>query len=183
MTWDGAPDVVFKRPDKGGQRLWHSAWVDHAQEYSFRRQAAFVIAHTGGTGVLSQGTSDWKNYQVSADVVTHLAAAGGIAAYVQGINRYYALLLCDDQHVRLVKRRDEQVTLAEAPFKWEINQPYKLTLQVEDDCLQGWVNGQAFFNLRDTDDPLPNGGVGLVCADGSIMTDSVSVKPVRNSRS
>ncbi|MCC6804322.1 MAG: ADP-ribosylglycohydrolase family protein [Anaerolineae bacterium] len=176
LTWGGAPDVVLKRPEKG-HRLWRSAWVDHVQEFGFRRHAALVIAHTGGTGVLSQGTGDWKNYQASAEIVTHLTAAGGIAAYVQGINRYYALLLCDDQHVRLVKRLDEQVALAEAPFNWEINQPYQLTLQVTGDRLQAWIDGQALFDVRDTTDPLPGGGVGLVCADGSIMCDSVSVKP------
>lgn len=176
LTWSGAPDVVLKRPEKG-HRLWRSAWVDHVQEFSFRRHAALVIAHTDGMGVLSQGTRDWTNYQASAEITTHLIAAGGIAAYVQGINRYYALLLCDDQHVRLVKQLDDPITLAEAPFNWEINQPYKLTLQVTGDRLQAWIDGQAFFDVRDTTDPLPGGGVGLVCCAGSIMCDSVSVSP------
>ncbi len=177
LTWGGSPDVVFKRPEKG-HRLWRSAWVDHVQEFGFRRHAALVIAHSDGTGVLSQGTEDWKDYRVSATISSYLTASGGIAARVQGINRYYALLLCDDQQVRLVKRFDEQTTLAEAPFAWETDTPYELTLQVEKNHLRGWVNGQAFFDLEDNENPLSAGGVGLVCTDGSIMTDCVSVKPV-----
>src|SRR5690606_1583582 len=138
----------------------------------------YTIAHSGGTGLLSQGTRDWVDYQVSATVRSHLMTAGGIAARVQGINRYYALLLGDDGKARLVKRLDEDTVLAEADCDWQSNVEYQLTLRVEGSRLQGWVNDQALFDVQDSHQPLQSGGIALLCADGSIMADVVSVKPV-----
>jgi ADP-ribosylglycohydrolase len=177
LTWSGAPDVVFKRPENGRQ-MWRRAWVDHVQQFSLRRHAAYCIAHSGGTGVLYQGTSDWKDYRVSATVSSYLTAAGGLAARVQGANRYYALLLCDDQKARLVKALDNQTTLAEADFAWEWDKGYNLALQVEGNRLQGWIGGRQVFDIEDRDQPLLAGGVALVCRDGTIMTDAVRVQPV-----
>lgn len=177
LTWGGAPDVVFKRPENGRQ-MWRRAWVDHVQQFSLRRHAAYCIAHSGGMGVLYQGTSDWKDYRVSATVSSYLTAAGGVAARVQGANRFYALLLCDDQKVRLMKALDDQTTLAEADFAWEWDKGYELALQVEGNRLKGWAGGQQIFDIEDNDQPLQAGGVALVCQDGTIMTDAVRVQPV-----
>ena len=47
-----------------------------------------------------------------------MAKAAGIAARVQGLRRYYALLLCDDGKARLIKALDGDTVLAEAEFPW-----------------------------------------------------------------
>ncbi|MBZ0299180.1 MAG: ADP-ribosylglycohydrolase family protein [Anaerolineae bacterium] len=181
LAWAGAPDVTFKRPERG-YRLWRQAWVDHVQEFGLRRHSAYSIAQNEGTGLLYQGTRDWTDYRVSSAVRSYLVKAGGVAARVQGINRYYALLLGDDQTIRLVKKLDDQITLAEAPFAWASDTPYELALQVENHRLQGWVDGQPVFDVQDDDHPLLAGGVALICTEGSIMTDAVRVQPVETPR-
>jgi len=45
-----------------------------------------------------------------------LMARGGIGIRAQGMRRYYALLLCDDNKVRLVKALDGDQIMAEADF-------------------------------------------------------------------
>lgn len=179
LTWKGAPDVTFRRPESG-RLMWRRAWVDHVQQYRFSRYAVFLIAHTAGTGLLSQGTGDWTDYQVSATVFSYLMTSGGIAARVQGVNRYYALLLGADQKARLVKKLDDETVLAETDFHWQSDQNYELMLRVEGNCLQGWIDNQLLFDVQDNHQTLSCGGVALLCEDGSIMTDAISVKPVRH---
>jgi hypothetical protein len=97
---------------------------------------------------------------------------------VQGINRYYALLLCADQKIRLIKKLDTEMVLAEADFHWDWNTEYKLALEVEGNQLRGWVNGEQQFNVTDAHETLSAGGVALVVEDGSLMTNAVSVEAI-----
>ena len=53
--------------------------------------------------MIIQGTREWTDYEVRADVTPHMVEAAGLAARVQGMKRYYALNLCRGNKVRLVK--------------------------------------------------------------------------------
>jgi hypothetical protein len=176
LTWDGEPDVVFTRPAHGGT-LWRRAWVDALDLFDPHWPEPFRLVQNHGTGLLIQGTREWRDYQVEARVTPHLAEAAGIAARVQGLRRYYALLLCAGGKARLVKALDGDTVLAEAEFEWEFGQTYDLRLQVTGDRVEAWVDGQRLFDLRDADRPLEGGAVALVCAEGRIATDAVTVRP------
>jgi len=102
-------------PTTGGS-LWQQAWVNGAHHFDAWFTEAFRISQNSGTGLIMQGGRDWDDYEVSAAVVPHMSAEAGIAARVQGLQRYYALLLCQDQTVRLVKVLDERTVLAEIPY-------------------------------------------------------------------
>ena len=60
----------------------------------------------------------------------HLARSFGVAARVQGLKRYYALRLTVEGSAQLVRELDGTTVLAEAPFAWELYEPYRLTLTV-----------------------------------------------------
>jgi len=77
----------------------------------------FRLIQNRGRGLLIQGTREWTDYEVRAAVVPETVAGAGVAARVQGMRRYYALLLCDDDTIRLVRELDGATTLAEAPFR------------------------------------------------------------------
>ena len=116
LTWDGPPDVVLARP-AGGGTLWRRAWVQGVDQWETSwPPEAYHLAQNSGTGLLIQGTREWTDYAVEATVGTDLAQAVGIGARVQGMARYYALLLCRDNTVRLVKALDGKKVLAEAAF-------------------------------------------------------------------
>lgn len=123
------------------------------------------------------GTSEWTDYNVQASLTPHLVKAFGLAARVQGLERYYALLLSDRNTIRLIKRLDGEVVLAEQGFDWNFGQSYQLQLTVSGSQILASVDGILLCKVEDPDRPLSSGGIALVCEEGRIGTDEVSVNP------
>jgi hypothetical protein len=181
LTWDGPPDVVLTRPALGGT-MWRRAWVNGVDQFQPRQPEPFRLVHNHGTGLLMQGTRHWTDYRVSADVTPHMVTSAGIAARVQGLRRYYALLLCSDGKARLVKALHRHTLLAEMDFPWQFDETHHLSLQVVAAHqggvhLRAWIDGRQLFELDDTDRPLTGGGVALVCQEGRTATNAVTVRP------
>ncbi len=174
LTWDGSPDVILRRPLEEST-LWRQAWVDATDQTATRWPEAYRVVQNSETGLLIQGTRDWTDYRITAEITPHLAAGAGIAARVQGLRRYYALLLRNKDTVCLVKTLDGEVILASRSFQWAFGQAYVFTLQVTGSRLEAWLNGELLFDLEDTQRPLLNGAVALVCEEGRIATEKVDV--------
>ena len=176
LTWDGAPDVVLTRPAAGGT-MWRRAWVDGVVQYEARWPEPYRLVQNHGTGLLIQGTRAWTDYRASADLTAHLAAAAGLGARVQGMRRYYALLLCDDGMARLIKALDGDTVLAQAAFPWTVERTYVLSLQVVGIRIQAWIDDRLLFDVQDTDRPFSGGGVALICREGCVSSAAVTVHP------
>lgn len=192
LTWKGAANTTFKRPQSSGdvqrhqrfQRgsMWKRAWVssfDHRDGLGGLDvwPESFRLLQNEGRGMLSQGTRDWKNYSVSSTLTPHMAKSGGIAARVQGLNRYYALL-CDKDKVRLIKVLEDETVLAETEGGWQFGVPIKLSLDVIEDRLVGRVNGQIVLEASDSDHSFDAGGIALVAEEGRVGCEEVNVKPL-----
>lgn len=176
LTWDGEPSVTFTRPPHGGQ-MWQRAWVNGVDRFETGWPESFRLIQNEGTGLLIQGTREWTDYRVSAALTIHLASAAGIAARVQGMRRYYALLLGRDGRARLVKALDGETVLAETDFPWGFGQTHGLMLEVRGPRLRAWIDAQPIFDLSDDDRPLSGGGVALVCKEGCVGCEAVTVRP------
>lgn len=181
LTWDGAADLALTRPEWGGQ-MWHRAWVSGVDHFGMHWPEAFRLSQDRGVGLLMQGTRRWNDYRVSADVTPHLGEAVGIAARVQGMRRYYALLLCNDGEVCLVKALDGETVLAKDDFSWEPERAYTLSLEVVGARLQAWIDDQLVFDVRDVDSPLAGGGVAFVVEEGCLSSTAMTVQPARRPR-
>jgi ADP-ribosylglycohydrolase len=182
LTWDGAPTVSFRRPNHAG-RMWRRAWVnglDHEDRLELLDYwpDTYRVIQDEGRGLLIQGTREWTDYQVTTPITPHLFKAGGVAARVQGMRRYYALLLKDESCVQLVKALDGETMLAEAPFVWRFGRTYTLSLQVRGNQIIATVDGQTVLEYRDDHRPLMSGAVALVCEEGRFGCESVVVQPV-----
>jgi ADP-ribosylglycohydrolase len=175
LTWEGTPRVAFSKPRTGGT-MWRRAWVNGIDQYEHRWPEDYRLVQNEGTGLLIQGAREWANYEVSAQITPHLARAAGIAACVQGMRRYYALLLEEGQ-VRLVKALDGEQVLASAERAWLFGASYRLRLRVVGSSIQGWVDDQLLVAVADGDRPLLSGAIGLVCAEGRAAVDQVAVEP------
>jgi len=175
LTWDGAPQVEFKRPAQPGE-MWRKAWVNGVDDWAPHWREAFHVTQNEGIGLLLQGTRQWQDYQVEARVTPLLLSSGGIAARVQGMRRYYALLFKRPGKVQLVKMLDEQSVLAEKDFAWEFDHEYALRLKVDGSRLQGWIDGKLLFDLQDAAAPLTCGGIALVVEEGCLACDAVAVQ-------
>jgi ADP-ribosylglycohydrolase len=182
LTWDGEPDVVLTRPASGNKPwepplVWRRAWANGMDMWEVWWPESYRLCQNSGRGLIIQGTRQWHDYQVSAQVTSTLMSAGGVAARVRGMRRYYALLLCRGGVARLVKVRDDETTLAECEFAWEVEKPYEMRLVVNGAHLRGWVGNQLLFDLNDEHAPLLSGGIALVCEEGTLKVDRVEVKP------
>ncbi len=180
LTWDGSPEVVWDQPPGGGQ-MWLRAWVPAVDHWnrSWLPGMAFTLVHNRGTGLAIQGTRAWRDYGVEAEVRPHLVASGGLAARVQGLERYYALLLVPGSRVRLIKVRHGSAVLAEASLDWELDQTHRLALEVDGARLRGWVDGNLLLDVLDGDRPLESGAVALVVEEGRLDVGAVHVRPAR----
>ncbi len=175
LTWDGPPNVTLACPASGGT-MWRQAWVNGIDQFQ-GWGGEYRLIQNEGTGLLIQGSREWSDYTVSAALNLHMVAAGGIAARVQGMRRYYALLLCRDGKARLIKSLDGEQVLAETPFTWQFGEIHAFQLCVEGARLRGEIDGQVVLEAKDADRPLTGGAVALVCRAGRMMTDAVTVRP------
>ena len=190
LTWEGEPDVTFARPDSPIDRrrrgmsfplMWRRAWIDGVDSYDFWWPESFRLVQNRGRGLLITGTREWRDYEVKTDLTLHLCKAAGIAARVQGMHRYYALLLgraADGRGVaRLVRALDGDTVLAEADFPWEYGETHTFSLRVTGDRLQGSIDNldETLFDV--TDSELDGGGIALVVEEGRVMSDEVVVRP------
>jgi hypothetical protein len=97
---------------------------------------------------------------------------------VQGLKRYYAVLLGNDQMARLVKMDDRETVLAETPFQWEVFTPYTLALTADGDTLTGTINGTVKLTATDPDSRLSAGGAGFVIEEGTMGSEAITVSPI-----
>ena len=147
LRWDGEPNVVFTPPPEGGE-MWHIAWVNGVDQCERWWPESFRLAQNQGRGLLIQGSRLWRDYTVSAPINLHLARAAGIAARVQGMCRYYALLLTSGGEAQLVRVCDGETVLAKAAFPWRYGSTHDFSLQVKGTQLAGGIDGQQLFTSK-----------------------------------
>jgi hypothetical protein len=153
--------------------------VDHWEWWSGE---PFRLVKNEGRGLAITGTRQWRDYRFDAVIrPAFLSASGGLAVYVQGMQRYYALELVQGG-VRLVKALDGRRTLAESPYDFELWQEIAMGLEAagNEDAgihLRAWVDGRVIFDITDNERPLSSGAVAFVVEESHILAEHVSVRP------
>ena len=184
LSWEGPPNVTFQRPVESG-KMWKRQWVNAADFFEDGFGEAFRVIQNRGRGLVITGTREWTDYSVEATITPHLVKAFGLAARVQGLEQYYALLLSNRNTLKLVKRLDGEIVLAERAFAWEFGQPYHLQMTMKGNQILVSVDGAdkvLSFEIEDLPGPLSGGGIALVCEEGRIGTEEVSVRPEPDAR-
>ncbi len=185
LDWTGEPDVTLARPQEPGQ-MWRRAWVDAIDHFISRSDEPFDLAQDRGRGLAISGTRDWRNYTVSTTVTPHLADSTGLAVHVQGLRRYYAVLLSKTGVAQMVKVLDDTETvLASIPLEWTLDSPYAIAVTVTDDAeggahLDATVNGQplaATDPASDDGSRLTDGGIAFVVENGHVHGSAVTIRP------
>jgi len=183
LTWEGEPDVVLTRPFGSKERwepplVWRQAWVDAMDLWEVWWPEPYRLVQNEGRGLIMQGTREWRDYQVEADITPWLMDAGGIGARVQGLKRFYSLQLEKGNKIRLVKAMDGDTTLAEKDYEWEIHKCYSLKMKMSGNRIIAWVDGQLQFDVTDDDSPLACGGVAYVVDKGHISSQAMTLTPI-----
>jgi hypothetical protein len=174
IDWSGTPTTVFRRPP-GDSKMWLRAWINAVDHVGTRWTSPFHLSQNRGTGLFIQGSRDWQNYAVQSAIMSDPAKSFGLAARVQGLTRYYALLLGPNRMVRLIRNYDGIQVLAETPYIWNWSQRYRFNLEVNGSEIVGSLNGTELIRYHDSGSALVDGGIALVCEEGLIMTDEVAI--------
>jgi ADP-ribosylglycohydrolase len=172
---DGPPELRLRRPDEGGD-FWRFAWINSVSIFSKNFPAAFRISQSVGEGIIIHGTRQWGDYTVSSSIAVHLGHEGGLAFRVQGLRRFYAMLLSRDGYLRLVKVRDgKRTVLAEQAYAWALERPYQMSVTLNGNQIGCSIEGQSVFSVRDVTQPYENGGIGLLINEGALSTSEIRV--------
>ena len=174
LRWVGMPNVNFSRP-AGKGTMWRRAWVAAVDSYSSRPEP-YRLVQNQGTGLLIQGSREWTNYHLEADITPHLARRVGLAGRVQGLRRYYSLVLNEIGELQLNKMLNEETCLKSVPYDWSLGDTLVLSLTFDGDKLTGSVNGSPLIEVHDQ--ALDCGGIGLLIEEGRTSSQEVRVSPI-----
>lgn len=175
MAWSGTPDVTFRRP-KGTGDFWRRAWVSNVHFFSRRFVQDFRISQDRGEGMILQGTRDWTDYAVEADLMLHLGNHGGVVLRAQGQTRFYAARVTRGGRFQIVRQVDEvQDILADCPLEVGFEEPFTLTATLTGDRIAARIGE---VEIVATDATFAGGAMGLLVHEGALSATRIRVRPV-----
>ena len=189
LDWRGVPRAHLGRPGRqpaterplATEAPWRRAWANGVDLFENRaREEEFRLIQNAGIGLLIRGDRTWRDYTLTATVRLHMATAGGIGVRVrvQGMRRYYALLLTGSGKIRLVRRSDgEETILDEAPLGALADVPQRLTLTADGETITGSVGDRPALSASDA--TFDGGAVALLCTEGRIEVSGVHIAPLQ----
>ncbi len=173
LTWDGCPNVTFRRPE-GASDFWRRAWVSNVHFFSKHFPQDFRISQNRGEGMILQGTRDWTDYAIEADMMLHLGDHGGLVIRAHGQRRYYAAFVTRKGELQIVCRKDEQQTvLASRPLNVEFEKAFTMTLSAKGDRLSAQV-GDTVVEARDG--TFAGGAAGLIVYEGALSATRIHIR-------
>lgn len=165
LTWDGTPNGTFGKAAHGD--LWKRAWVNAVSSFepSWGDGLAYRVIQNDGTGLVTQGESEWTNYTVSVLLYPHLAKRLGLVGAVRGLRRYVALMMDEDRKIRLIEQRDNtRRILAESNTVWQPEEAQTLSLTITE---RGITANYGDETLTASGENLPTrGAIGLLADTG-----------------
>jgi ADP-ribosylglycohydrolase len=178
LRWGGSADVRLCRPREPSD-FWRRAWVNAVDNFSTSFPQAFRISQDRGEGMIIHGGRQWRDYRVETSLKAHLAEHMGVGVRVQGLRRFYAVLLERPDKLLLVRVRDgARSLLAEASFAWSFEKPYKFIVEADGRRISGTVDGVHLEACDDTEEALIEGGAAIIIQGGAASTDELLVAPV-----
>ena len=154
--------------------MWKSSWVNAVDKWEVGART-FRITKDSGRGIIITGNEAWKNYTVSADIAVQRLNTGGLAVRVQGLNRYYGLVINSSNKLQLIKVINEVNVLKEIDFNLEYFKNYKLSLKIKDNVLSAYLENKLVLAYEDKNNLLDSGAMGLIVEDGTLVTDEIVV--------
>ena len=175
LGWDGCPEFQFG-PGLSGGDFWRRAWVNGATRLTTRPTGVFRVSQDQGDGLVLQGSRDWSDYEVKAQVKVHLARHAGVVARARGLRRYYAARLTRQGQFQIVKVYDDlETVLAERPAALCLDQSQTLSLSVNGRDLRATCDDLilAACDLEETD--IPSGSGALFVTE---VTHCIVLSPI-----
>lgn len=156
------------------ETTWLQSFMSSALNFHPDYTTTFSISHPDEHGVVTTGTSDWRDYAVASTLTLAKQNAAGLIARAKGHRRFYAAILRDGQ-CQIIKRQDKVETIVAATdFAFSIDQSYHLRFELLGDNLSVLIDGHRIIAGQDSD--YLAGGAGFLVDSGAILADRFLVE-------
>lgn len=155
---------------------WLKTFVSSADHFNPDYTVTFSICHEFPNGVVTTGTSDWDDYEVSSIITFSQQDSAGLVARAKGHRQYYGAVFTEG-YARIYKQKNtERVILAQAEYPYKIDSTYRLALKVQGNELAFFVDGEEIVRAEDHD--YACGQAGFVVDSGAILGDGFIVRRI-----
>jgi len=192
MKYSGAPNMMLTRPplpkslgsSSIPETMWQYQWVSSMDMEHTDYGLSFFLAQNPGQGLIYTGTRDWTDYRVTAEGwVANMGDGHGVVVRVQGLNRWYGVVLCkraQSGYLNIVKAQDGNAYRirqagAKAKLDWALDTKYTIIVQVKGNEIVARVGD---VEVRARDDDYKSGAAGFRLLGGSIRAESLRIEPV-----
>lgn len=175
LDWSGVPTTSLRSTESGN--YWQHAWVNAMDTWHrWNRSVPFHLVKNSGTGLLFQGTQEWKDYTVSAQGTSNLADEFGLAVCVRGLQRYVAVIVNRSGAVELIEANHGRRVLATGNIAYELGDQVSFQLRQSGLTVAAKVNG---VELEATLENEVSGAAGFVITNGTAVFGPLDIAPVR----
>jgi len=166
----GSPDYTIDF-SKEHMDIWNAIHHEVSQftklKGIWRLQGSDLSGSCADFGEAYTGDVNFKDYSFSATVKPKLGAWHGINFRVQGAIRSYALVLTENNKIRLMKNENGYSTLCETDYTWETGSCYRFTIEAKGNEFTVFDKGCEILRYTDSDKPYLNGAIGASVRNGS----------------
>lgn len=193
ITKEGTMENVSEKKDKhillsgtpGEKDTTTSLWTVLEKEASRIDSNRYYI-DTGGTKrviAAVAGDNNWKDYTFECDVTiekfltgTNWDSADLLVRYVDSKNYYY-ISVRKDGHIVLSRyvNGKAETWLAKAKTSIRIGEPYKITVEVKENLITIFLNGEKQIEYKDETNKLTSGKIGLGAENAIVYFENVHV--------
>ena len=153
---------------------WLKTFVSSADHFNPDYTVTFSICHEFPNGVVTTGTGDWDDYEVSSVITFSQQDLAGLVARAKGHRQYYGAVFTEGC-ARIYKQKNgERITLAQEKFPYRIDGTYHLAFRVCGAELSLSVDGRETVRAKDGD--YRRGQAGFVVDSGAVLGDGFCVR-------
>ena len=185
LDWKGAPenlnfgtsrDLTPNLTPWNTNTFWTRSFVSSAKHFATDFYFTFALSHPTKEGVITTGTRDWINYEVSSKLILELHDLVGLVVRVRGHKRYYAGVVHKGK-ASIIKRCDERFEILNSvPYFIEPNQALDFKVSVKKDLISLHLDNSFIIEASDKD--FVSGGAGFIIETGTVPALGFSVKKI-----
>ena len=166
-SFDDGGSSDWQLPGSGGWQVAGSFASRSAQTEAIAAPEGAMRAFDGGSGIAlwaGEGSVEWSDYTISANLTAEDQKAFGLVAYYQDADNYYRLSfdIADNERLLIKVQDGEETVLARETKTSPFDRAMPVELAVSDGKLFASLDGEALFDgpVEDTS-PLSGGTIGL----------------------
>ncbi len=156
------------------QTTWLKSFVSSAENFYPDYTTTFSVSHSRENGVVTTGTTDWKDYSVASQITFSQQKCAGLVLRSKGHKRYYCAVLRDGKAVIEMRKDENTHVVCECEYDYSIDNTYDLLFSAKGNTLILAIDGKVV--VSGNDDNYSRGGAGYLVEEGAMLAYGFTVK-------